>query len=117
VRLQLLGIEEISFADRLKVFFNPLTVEAGLLKILCGANEGARLATDRAPQSAEGSPGFWSEKDESFFGLIRNNDEDAFVVHRPAPGFDTGKPGIRRGICSATKKRNDHQITHRLAVG
>ena len=116
-RFQLLGIGGVGLANRFQIFFETLALEAGLLKILSGADESSGLAANRRAERAEGATGFGSEKYESLLGFVGNDDKNSFVADGLVPGFDASKPGIGRRIGRATQKNDDHQIADGLAVG
>jgi len=117
VRFELLGIGAVGLADGVEEFLQALTIEAGLLQVLCGANEGSGLAANGGAKRAEGATGVRGEEYESFFGLVGNGDKDAFVADGVGPRLDSSEPGIWRRIRRTTQEGNDHQIADRLTLG
>jgi len=117
VSFQLLGVSSVGFMNGFEIFFETQAVEAGLLKVLRGTDEGAGLAAYGVAESAIGSASFWSEKYESFLGFFGNVDEDAFLVDSVIPCFDASEPVVRRRIGGTAKESNDHQVVNGLAVG
>ena len=94
--------------DRFEVSFKPCAIKAGLLQILCGADECARLSTNGIAQSRKCATGFGSEEDQSFFSLRRNGDENSFVTDGLVPGFGASEPVFGRGIGGSTQERDHH---------
>ena len=90
-RLHLLRIGG-SLPHGIQIFFQALTVEAGLFKILRGPHEGSRLSTNCTAYRAERASGFWRQKNDRLLGSFWNGDEYTFIVNLLGPSFDARKP-------------------------
>ena len=117
VRLQLLRIRGINFPNLIHVLFDPLAIETRLLQVLRGADKRAGLASNCRAQRAESTSCLRCKENQGLFRLLGDSDENPFFVSGASPGFDTGKPGIRRWIGRAPQEGDDHQIPDGLAIG
>ena len=112
-----LGVTGGDLAHVVDVALDAGLLEAGLVEILGGADEGAGAAFDGGAEGAEVAAGLGGEEEQDLLGLGGDGDEGALLADLGVPGLDAGEPAVGGRIGGAAEEGDDHEVVHRLGGG